>query len=134
MKYAWRHAAAAAAFVLSSLPVAAQNGIKPCQGTQCPQQPLFNPVQPFVGIQGGYGWNGTTFTNVLPQINFDGSGGAVGVNAGILFNVPNTYVFVGPRVGALFTDLVGDIFNPPASPGATYSTKIENMNFVEIVL
>jgi hypothetical protein len=87
-------------------------------------------VQPFVGVYGGGGFQGTNFS-VDPQFNFNGSGGLGGGFGGWLLPVPNTTVQIGPRFGIQGSNITGSITSPAASPAFTYNVRTNWMAYEE---
>jgi opacity protein-like surface antigen len=78
---------------------------------------------PFLGIGGGFRSSSTDF-DVTPPFDVSALTGVVDVNGGLLFNLPGSNLFFGPRVGGLFGFGSGSISDPPASPGFTYKVEM----------
>ena len=86
--------------------------------------------QPFVGIEGGVRASRTHY-DVMPPFNVDSTIGVVGFNGGFLYMLPDSKLFVGPRVGVLLGFGHGSITSPPASPAFTYEVKMPWTVFYE---
>lgn len=90
-------------------------------------------VQPFIGIEGGVRGSSTRF-DVMPPFDVDSTIGVAGINGGFLYMLPDSKVFVGPRVGALFGFGDGSITGPPASPAFTYKVEMPWTLFYEAMV
>ncbi|MBI3702928.1 MAG: porin [Rhizobiales bacterium] len=73
-----------------------------------------------VGAEGGWGNSHTNF-NVIPNFDVNGTGGVWGVNGGMMFGIPGTPIYLGPRIGILSGGMSGTTSNPPASPTFAYT-------------
>lgn len=89
-----------------------------------------SPVHPFVGVEIGGGGSKTNF-DVAPPFDVNGSRFIIGVNGGVLIDIPGTTFSVGPRVGFLGGFGSGSTSNPAASPGFTYKVEMPWMVFYE---
>jgi hypothetical protein len=67
----------------------------------------------------------------IPGFDVTGTGGLVGLNAGVLWNVGST-VAIGPRIGWIGSNVSGKTERPPASPNFDYEALMRNMFYAEL--
>lgn len=104
--------------------------MKPPGDAQYAALPATKPFEFFGGVEGGGGFSNTTF-QTIPSFDVSGTGGLVGVNAGILVNIPGSTVSIGPRIGWIGGNVSGKTERPPASPFFDYEVKTLNAFYEE---